>query len=99
MEKLDCAGPPMDFLLLLERLKHIPRTGWKMRGIDRPESVSGHIFFMTVMAGLSDGDAGRRSDMALVHDMAESLVGDITPFQGVSKEEKYQREFLAMRYL
>ena len=30
--------------------------------------------------------------MALVHDLAESLVGDITPNDGVSKEEKYRRE-------
>ena len=30
--------------------------------------------------------------MSLVHDLAESLVGDITPCDGVSKEEKYQKE-------
>lgn len=30
--------------------------------------------------------------MALVHDLAESLVGDITPHDGVSKEEKYRLE-------
>lgn len=30
--------------------------------------------------------------MAVVHDMAECIVGDITPSDGVSKEEKYKRE-------
>lgn len=30
--------------------------------------------------------------MAIVHDLAECIVGDITPFCGVSKEEKYRRE-------
>ncbi len=30
--------------------------------------------------------------MALVHDLAECLVGDITPYCGVSKEEKHRRE-------
>ena len=30
--------------------------------------------------------------MALVHDLAESIVGDITPSAGVTKEEKYARE-------
>lgn len=30
--------------------------------------------------------------MALVHDLAESIVGDLTPSCNVSKEEKYKRE-------
>lgn len=33
--------------------------------------------------------------MALVHDLAESVVGDITPHQGVTKEEKYRRELVS----
>lgn len=34
---------------------------------------------------------------ALVHDLAESLVGDITPYCGVSKEDKKRREIAAMQ--
>lgn len=34
---------------------------------------------------------------ALVHDLAECIVGDITPLCGVSKEEKKEREMNAMR--
>ena len=30
--------------------------------------------------------------LAIVHDLAESIVGDITPSCGVSKAEKYARE-------
>lgn len=37
--------------------------------------------------------------MALVHDMAESLVGDITPMDNVAKEEKNRREATTMDYL
>lgn len=37
--------------------------------------------------------------MALVHDMAESLVGDITPVDGVSGEEKNRREASTMEFL
>ena len=37
--------------------------------------------------------------MALVHDMGESLVGDITPVDGVSKGEKARREQETMQYL
>lgn len=35
--------------------------------------------------------------VALVHDLAESIVGDITPYCGVSKEEKKMREMNAMQ--
>ncbi len=34
--------------------------------------------------------------MALVHDLAESLVGDITPHDGVSKEDKYSMELVCV---
>lgn len=35
--------------------------------------------------------------MAIVHDLAESLVGDITPNCGISKEEKRRREGESIR--
>jgi len=37
--------------------------------------------------------------MALIHDMAEALVGDITPVDGVAKPEKSRRETETMEYL
>jgi putative hydrolases of HD superfamily len=37
--------------------------------------------------------------LALVHDMAESLVGDITPVDGIAKVEKNRREEATMDYL
>ena len=37
--------------------------------------------------------------MALIHDMAEALVGDITPVDGVPKAEKNRRETETMDYL
>lgn len=37
--------------------------------------------------------------MALVHDMAESLVGDLTPVDGVPKPEKSRREAETMDYI
>jgi putative hydrolase of HD superfamily len=36
--------------------------------------------------------------MALVHDMAEALVGDITPMDGIPKPEKNRRESTTMDY-
>ncbi|CAN8070797.1 unnamed protein product [Agarophyton chilense] len=37
--------------------------------------------------------------MALVHDLAECIVGDITPHDNVSKEQKRQMEDDAMRHI
>lgn len=37
--------------------------------------------------------------MALIHDMAESLVGDITPVDNVDKKEKARREADVMNYI
>lgn len=40
----------------------------------------------------------RCTKMALIHDMAEALVGDITPVDGVAKHEKSRREESTMDY-
>ncbi|KAM5346897.1 hypothetical protein ACJ41O_009902 [Fusarium nematophilum] len=37
--------------------------------------------------------------MCLIHDIAESVVGDITPFSGVSKAEKSRREASTIEYI
>lgn len=37
--------------------------------------------------------------MCLVHDMAESIVGDLTPHCGVSVEDKHRQEEAAMETL
>lgn len=37
--------------------------------------------------------------MALVHDMAEAIVGDITPYCGVSVEEKRKMEEVQLLHI
>ncbi|KAG1316372.1 hypothetical protein G6F62_013547 [Rhizopus arrhizus] len=54
---------------------------------------------MGIMAMLvSDPSINREKciKMAIVHDLAEAVVGDITPHAGVSKEEKFTLEKNAM---
>lgn len=93
------------FFHLAGRLKETARAGWKLRGIAEPESVADHSFRLAllalVLAPKSDPplDAHRCVAMAIVHDLAESLVGDITPYDGVSADEKRRREEEAMRHL
>ena len=44
-------------------------------------------------------DLNKCMKMCLIHDMAELLVGDITPVDGVPKPEKSRRESLTMDFL
>ena len=91
----------LKFLTIVGRLKRTDRSGWVKRNIVKPESVSDHMYRMAIMAMvLGDTFSDIKRDhcikMCLVHDMAESIVGDITPYDGVSKEEKHQREVKAI---
>lgn len=44
-------------------------------------------------------DLAKCMKMCLIHDMAEALVGDITPVDGVAKPEKSRREAETMDYI
>lgn len=86
------ASPPP--LLHPQRTK---RAGWVLSGIPAPESVSDHMYRMAVAAfALPPAVSAHAMKLALVHDLAEALVGDITPHDGVSGEEKERRERAAM---
>ena len=37
--------------------KHLPRTGWVKKGIPHPETVSGHMYRMSMMAFLFGGSS------------------------------------------
>ncbi|VDP19058.1 unnamed protein product [Soboliphyme baturini] len=97
----------LTFCELLGRLKHLPRTGWVNNGVEHPETVSGHMYRMAMLSLLlgDNDDSGSRTTldktkcmmMSLVHDLAESIVGDITPMCGVSHEEKLKREEQALQ--
>jgi putative hydrolase of HD superfamily len=99
------AAEVLRFLRLAGRLKETARAGWGLRGIGHAESVADHSFRVGLLALVLARDADPPLDrercvaMALVHDLAESIVGDITPFDGVSGEEKNRRERAAMECL
>ncbi|OJJ82303.1 HD domain-containing protein [Aspergillus glaucus CBS 516.65] len=96
---------PVPFFHLLERLKTTKREGWRRFGIDKGESISDHMYRMSIMTMLAPPPLASRINlphcmkMALVHDMAESLVGDITPKDKVTKPEKARREADVMDYI
>ncbi|XP_055714104.1 5'-deoxynucleotidase HDDC2 [Phlebotomus papatasi] len=88
------------FLELVGNLKHLKRTGWLLRNVADCETVSAHMYRMSMVTFLLDGSEGldrlKCMELALVHDLAECIVGDITPYCGVSREEKKRREMKAM---
>ncbi|KAK9505970.1 hypothetical protein O3M35_009923 [Rhynocoris fuscipes] len=89
----------LQFLELVGKLKHLPRKGWVLKNIKEPETVAGHMYRMAMMTFLlNDADINRIKcmEMALVHDLAESIIGDITPHCGVSKQDKHKMESDAM---
>ncbi|ORY21463.1 HD domain-domain-containing protein [Naematelia encephala] len=90
------------FLHILEQLKVQKRSGWIREGVREPESISDHMCRMALMAMMLPSDPSRPLDiprcvmMALVHDLAEAHVGDITPVEGVPPHVKHQLEEQAM---
>lgn len=63
-------------------LKMLPRTGWLQRGIPAAESVAEHSFGIAALAlVLTAADASFNRErvlaMAVVHDLAEALLGDL----------------------
>uniref|UniRef100_A0A336LMJ8 5'-deoxynucleotidase HDDC2 n=1 Tax=Culicoides sonorensis TaxID=179676 RepID=A0A336LMJ8_CULSO len=89
------------FMELVGKLKHIKRTGWMLRDVKDCESIAGHMYRMSMMTFLLPENTGldriKCMEIALVHDLAEASVGDITPYCGISREEKLRREFDAMK--
>ncbi|KAI9843424.1 MAG: hypothetical protein M1838_002630 [Thelocarpon superellum] len=96
---------PVPFFHLLARLKTTPREGWRRFNIHHGESIADHMYRMSLLTMFAPPslasrlDVARCTQMALVHDMAESLVGDITPVDNVPKAEKSRREAATMDYL
>jgi putative hydrolase of HD superfamily len=91
----------LDTLLELQILDRVPRSGWMLRGVPEPESVSEHSFHVVFLVwalgprvpGL---DLGRAVELAIVHDLAEVRLGDLPRtaaryLPGGAKHEAEQR--------
>ena len=90
------------FAKLIGKLKSTPRTGWVRRGIPLCESVADHSWRVAALSLLLEGtdlDVGKCMQLAVVHDIAECIVGDIAPDDEISKEDKQKLENSAIRTL
>jgi len=94
------ASKALGFFRTVGKLKTLKRTGWVNHNVFEPESVADHMYRMAMLGFLiTDAavDKDRLIKVCLVHDLAEAVVGDITPHDGVSKEEKRRLEEAAMK--
>jgi 5'-deoxynucleotidase YfbR-like HD superfamily hydrolase len=84
-------------------LKKIKRSGWVRCNIPDPESVADHSYrtaFMAMMLGdILKVDTLKLMKMALIHDLGEVMAGDITPYDGIEREEKRRKEEEGLRQL
>ncbi|RUS23008.1 LOW QUALITY PROTEIN: HD domain-containing protein [Endogone sp. FLAS-F59071] len=100
IEKLKVLSNVISIRVAPQRTK---RTGWLNYGVQGPESVSDHMHRMGVMAMvIDDKDLDINNSCALMPDKLYAdlalYIGDITPHQNVSKEEKYKLERDTMEY-
>ena len=85
------------------QLKNIPRQGWKNKlDIDDVESVADHSYstamMSMVLSDLEGLDTEKIIKMALLHDLAESITGDIIP-DHITKNEKITKENHAIKQI
>lgn len=106
-------GAALSFLNLAGKLKNVPRTGWVRRGLSevcRVESVADHSWRMSAAAFLLSNtptsnekgapmlDVGKVVQLAVLHDIAEAITGDIVPGD-ISKDDKRLLEDKAVEEL
>ena len=93
----------INYYVICNRLKDIIRTGWKNWNVQREriESVAEHIFGVQMLAIAMkseyqyDVDIMKVVYMLAIHELGETIIGDLTQFQ-ISKEEKEKIEHEAV---
>ena len=84
-------------------LKTVQRQGWKKKlKMDYPESVADHSYSVATMSMILSDLEGLNTEkiikMALLHDLAESIIGDIIPNK-LTDDEKMFKENEAMKQI
>ena len=90
----------IDYIL---KLKTIKRTGWISKAkILKAESVADHSYSLTalsmIFSDLLGLDTEKVMKLCIIHDLAESIIGDYMP-EEISVREKYIKEDNAMKVI
>jgi len=97
----------MRFYLLATQLKYKIRSGWDKThwnvSKERIESIAEHVYGTCILALSIDSEFKANLDinkvikMLVLHELGEVIIGDITPFDNITPEEKMKKEHEAMR--
>ena len=102
------ASAILEFFHSIGRLKRLPRTGWLDRGVPefQVESVADHSFRVALIAWLMAADEvgldrDRVLKLALIHDLAEAITGDLTPYDpdNLDRVDGNRARFLNQRHI
>lgn len=93
----------INYYVLCNKLKNVIRTGWTDWKVqrERVESIAEHIFGVQMLAIAMkseyqyDIDIMKVIYMLAIHELGETIIGDLTQFQ-ISKEEKEKMEHEAV---
>ena len=93
----------VNYYVICNRLKNVIRTGWKNWNVkrERIESVAEHIFGVQMLAIAMkseyqyDVDIMKVIFMLAIHEIGETIIGDVTQFE-ISKKEKEKIEHEAV---
>ena len=94
----------VNYYVICNKLKNIIRTGWKDWNVkkERLESVAEHIFGTQMLAIAMNSEYQYDIDimkvifMLAIHELGETIIGDLTQFQ-ISKDEKIKIEHDAVK--
>ena len=98
-------NPIIEIFFEYAQLKNIYRQGWLDHGVlkEHCESDADHVF-MVALLGYTiatehrpDLNALKVMQLGLFHELGEIYAGDTTPRDGLSKEEKYKKEFESVK--
>lgn len=82
--------------------KQLFRSGWIQRNCLRQESVADHswgLSFLAMMYAPKHLDILKCLKLSVIHDLGEIEIGDITPQDGISDDEKRKYETAAIKKL
>lgn len=97
----------MRFYMLATQLKYKIRSGWDKShwnvSKERVESIAEHVYGTCILALSIDSefktdlDINKVIKMLVLHELGEVIIGDVTPFDNITPEEKMKKEHEAMR--